>query len=122
MALRKSIRHTSKRLVARGPDAVAQKESRLRQLARDGGGWRPIPDNHFRNLAAIVVQHAICLQTPDRQSPEIRYPESAMSELIFIVFCSTSKMTAVDHPNIRAPLIAVMGPSSFQSSTGVTSP
>jgi hypothetical protein len=55
-------------------------------------------------------------------SPEMRYPESAMSELIFIVFCSTSKMTAVDHPNIRAPFIAVMGPSSFQSSTGITSP
>jgi hypothetical protein len=55
-------------------------------------------------------------------SPEMRYPESATSELIFIVFCRTSKMTAVDHPNIRAPFIAVIGPSSFQSSTGVTSP
>jgi hypothetical protein len=55
-------------------------------------------------------------------SLEMRYPAFAMSELIFIVLCSTSKMTAVDHPNIRAPFIAVMGPSSFQSSTGVTSP
>src|SRR3954451_1082587 len=35
---------------------------------------------------------------------------------------STSKMTAVDHPNISAPFIAVSGPSSFQRSTVTMSP
>jgi len=39
-----------------------------------------------------------------------------------IAFCSTSKMTAVDHPNISAPFIAAMGPSNCQRSTGRTSP
>jgi len=38
------------------------------------------------------------------------------------VLRSTSKMTAVDQPNSSTPFIAVIGPSSRQRSTGVTSP
>ena len=80
----------------------------------------PSPTDLFKGrsacLKSITNRHRIV------SSPEMGYRGSAMSELIFIVFCSTSKMTAVDHPNIRAPFIAVMGPSSFQCSTGVTSP
>ena len=55
-------------------------------------------------------------------SPEIRPGYSEVPKLILIVFSSTAKMTAVDHPNNSAPFIAVMGPSSRQSATGVTSP
>ena len=43
-------------------------------------------------------------------------------ETIAIAFCSTSTMTAVDHPNISAPFIAAIGPSNCQRSTGRTSP
>jgi hypothetical protein len=39
-----------------------------------------------------------------------------------IALRNTSKITAVDQPNIRTPFIAVMGPSSSQSRSGVTSP
>jgi hypothetical protein len=38
------------------------------------------------------------------------------------VLRSTSKITAVDHPNNNTPFIAVIGPSSRQRSTGSTSP
>jgi hypothetical protein len=34
----------------------------------------------------------------------------------------TSKMTAVDHPNISMPFIAVIGPNSRQLSNGITLP
>ena len=50
------------------------------------------------------------------------YSGPSSVETIAIVFCSTSKMTAVDHPNISAPFIAAMGPSNCQRSTGSTSP
>jgi hypothetical protein len=39
-----------------------------------------------------------------------------------VVRRSTSKMTAVDQPNSSTPFIAVIGPSSRQRSTGMTSP
>src|ERR1700722_9641651 len=94
------------------------------EIRSDGGSLEEGLDiaRVVRDKGLVVYASEKCLhkQTSDRQFK--CYPESAMSELIFIVFCSTSKMTAVDHPNIRAPFIAVMGPSSFQSSTGVTSP
>jgi hypothetical protein len=39
-----------------------------------------------------------------------------------MVLRNTSKMTAVDQPNSSTPFVAVRGPSSRQSATGVTSP
>ena len=50
------------------------------------------------------------------------YSVATVWKPIIIAFCSTSKMTAVDHPNNSAPFIAVIGPSSRQPSTGITSP
>ena len=41
---------------------------------------------------------------------------------VISVLRSTSKMTAVDHPNNSTPFIAVIGPSRCQRSIGVTSP
>ena len=39
-----------------------------------------------------------------------------------MVLRSTSRMTAVDQPNSSTPFIAVIGPSSCQRTTGITSP
>src|SRR4029079_14940950 len=44
------------------------------------------------------------------------YSVAAVWEPIVIVFCRTSKMTAVDHPNNSAPFIAAIGPRSCQRS------
>ena len=41
---------------------------------------------------------------------------------VIIALRSTSKITAVDHPNNRTPFIAIIGPSKCQRSTGITSP
>src|SRR3954453_11926820 len=41
--------------------AVGQKKPRLRQLFLDRGGWQPVLQSHFCNLAAMVEQHTISL-------------------------------------------------------------
>ena len=50
------------------------------------------------------------------------YRRSSSLRWIVIALRSTSKMTAVDHPNNSTPFIAVIGPSNCQCSRGSTSP
>src|SRR5947207_573055 len=51
-----------------------------------------------------------------------RFSRARCSPLASKVVRNTSKITAVDQPNIRTPFIAVIGPSRDQRLTGVTSP
>jgi hypothetical protein len=59
---------------------------------------------------------------PDYSGHQRFSPTSASLPPAISVILNTSKITAVDQPNMRTPFIAVMGPSRCQRSTGVTSP
>jgi hypothetical protein len=79
---------------------------------------RPITISSPRSRVCLQGQHGCVPGVAENRC----FQSAAVSKLIIIAFCSTSYMTAVDHPNISAPFIAVKGPSSRQPSTGVTSP
>jgi hypothetical protein len=103
----------------------------------------PLPSLPKRAIAAIGTRKWASSSSASRRPPPSaisyfpphnsnmsanspRQPRQRPHSLAFAAECiarlSTSKMTAVDQPNISTPFIAVIGPSSRQRSTGITLP
>jgi hypothetical protein len=78
--------------------------------------------NAFGCVCRIRLDGMLTMSAP--HYPGYPRPSPCLSSLRTVVMTlrRTSKITAVDQPNNRTPFIAVMGPSKFQRSPGVTSP
>jgi len=89
---------------------------------------RPLPSNSDAALVRLNDGNRDFAALLDHVEDEIGVQQiiPLLQDLSFVIsintFCSTSKITAVDQPNISTPFIAVIGPSKRQRSTGVTSP
>src|SRR5262249_8329493 len=109
--------------------------SSLMRWARAGAqGHQQLTPPPLARLAATYQRTADALAGPSpRESllehlrgrfctPVLDYYSSGMLPVRASALRSTSKMTAVDHPNSRKPFIAVIGPSRSQRFTGTMSP
>lgn len=70
---------------------------------------------HMHDVASGFLRISFVPKLESYRSP-LEVPTRAQ------VFRSTSKITAVDHPNSSAPFMAVIGPSNRQRSSGTISP